>query len=303
MGISNEQEEAEGLKCGNDCLERSERSRTASSWPLRASGIGAAKAAASPLPRRDRLFLWICLLVITALAWAYLVHLDRQMSASMAHDSMMAEMGMTMDMPWGATDVFFTFTMWAVMMIGMMTGTAAPMLLLFAGAQAARGRGRMSPAVIAFGLGYTIVWVAFSAGAALAQWMLHQTAMLTPAMAASSSRLAGGILVAAGAYQLTPVKGACLIRCRSPLGFLMTNWRDGVLGALRMGLLHGVYCLGCCWLLMCLLFVVGVMNLIWVAALTVFVLVEKIGPLGSIVSRVAGAVMIVVGIMVVAGVQ
>jgi predicted metal-binding membrane protein len=253
------------------------------------------------LSHRDRLLIWICLLLITALAWAYLIHLGRQMSSSMAHDSMMAEMGMTMDRPWDATDVFFTFTMWAVMMAGMMTGTAAPMLLIFAGAHATRGTRRMSLAVMMFGLGYTLAWVAFSAGAALAQWMLHQTAMLTPAMAASNGRVAGGILVAAGAYQLTPVKGACLTRCRSPLGFLLTNWRDGALGALQMGLRHGVYCLGCCWLLMCLLFVVGVMNLMWVAALTAFVLVEKIGPFGLIVARVAGAIMIVFGIFVAAG--
>src|SRR6185295_18727043 len=159
------------------------------------------------------------------------------------------------------------------------------------------------PAVMMFGLGYIIVWVAFSAGAAVAQWILHQTAMLTPSMATANVRLAGAILIAAGVYQLTPVKGACLIRCRSPLGFLMTNWRDGAFGALQMGLRHSVYCLGCCWLLMCLLFVVGVMNLVWVAALTAFVLVEKIGPFGLIVARVAGAIMIVLGILVAAGVR
>ena len=105
--------------------------------------------------------------------------------------------------------------------------------------------------------------------------------MLSPAMAASSPRLAGAILIAAGAYQLTPFKGACLTQCRSPLGFLMTNWRDGNMGALQMGVRHGVYCLGCCWALMCVLFVVGVMNLAWVAALTVFVLIEKVGPAGA----------------------
>src|SRR5436190_1871608 len=256
---------------------------------------GGAHSLIASLPRRDLVLISTCLILVTALAWAYLVHLDRQMSASMAHESMMAEMDMTMDMRWSATDVFFTFTMWAVMMVGMMTGTAAPMLLFFAGAQAARGTRGNAVAVTLFGVGYIIVWIGFSAGAALAQWLLHQTAMLTPAMAASNARLAGGILVAAGAYQLTPVKGACLTRCRSPLGFLMTNWRDGTLGALRMGLRHGVYCLGCCWLLMCLLFVAGVMNLMWVAALTAFVLVEKIGPSGLIVGRVAGAIMIASG--------
>jgi len=256
-----------------------------------------------PLSRRDRLFICSCLVLVTGLAWAYLVHLDHQMSSSMAHDSMMAEMGMTMDRPWDVTDLVFTFTMWAVMMVGMMAGTAAPMLLLFAGAHTARGTRGVPPAVMMFGLGYTIVWVAFSAGAALAQWMLHRTAMLTPAMAASNGRLAGGILIAAGVYQLTPVKGACLTHCRSPLGFLITSWREGALGALQMGLRHGVHCLGCCWLLMGLLFVVGVMNLVWVAALTVFVFAEKIGPFGLIVARVAGAIMIVFGILVVAGVR
>src|SRR5204862_2358338 len=159
------------------------------------------------------------------------------------------------------------------------------------------GARRRAPAVIVFGAGYAIAWVAFSAGAALAQWALHQAAMLTVAMAASNARLGGAILIAAGAYQLTPVKGACLTQCRSPLGFLMTNWRDGTLGALQMGMRYGVYCLGCCWLLMCVLFVVGVMNLVWVAALTAFVLVEKTGRVGAGIARVAGFAMVVGGVL------
>ena len=191
--------------------------------------------AVAALSRRDRILIWTCLVVITALAWLYLVHLDRQMSSSMAHDTMMAEMGMTMDMPWTAADVFFTFTMWAVMMVGMMAGSAAPVLLLFAAARAGRRERGVSLSALMFGLGYVTVWVGFSACAALAQWALHQTAMLSPAMAASSPYLGGAILIVAGAYQLTPWKGACLTQCRSPLGFLMTNWRDGQLGALQMG--------------------------------------------------------------------
>jgi predicted metal-binding membrane protein len=143
-----------------------------------------------------------------------------------------------------------------------------------------------------------LVWAGFSAVAAVAQWALHETAMLSAAMSASSPYVAGAILVAAGVYQLTPWKGACLQHCRSPLGFLMSNWRDGNLGALRMGFAHGAYCLGCCWALMCVLFVVGVMNLLWVAALTVFVLFEKVGPAGVIVSRTAGVAMIVLGLAV-----
>ncbi len=223
----------------------------------------------------------------------------------MAHDRMMAEMGMTMDMPRTTADVFFTFAMWVVMMIGMMAGAAAPMLLLFAGAQAGRGspgvgygiRPLTRMALPLFGLGYLTVWVGVSACAALVQEALHRAAMLSPAMAASSPRLSGAILIAAGVYQLTPFKGACLTRCRSPLGFLMTSWRDGAFGAFRMGLAHGTYCLGCCWALMGVLFAVGVMNLLWVAALTVLVLMEKAGPWGHTVARVAGAAIIVLGIV------
>jgi predicted metal-binding membrane protein len=252
--------------------------------------------------RRDRLLIAACLVLITALAWAYIVRLERQMSASMEHDTMMAEMGMAMDMPWTATDVWFTFTMWVVMMIGMMTGAAAPVLLLFARARAARSKRGVLLAVLMFGSGYLIVWVGFSAAAALAQWRLHEAALLSSAMAATSPRLAGAILVAAGAYQVTPVKGACLTHCRSPLGFLMSSWRDGPSGALQMGLRHGAYCLGCCWALMCVLFAVGVMNLIWVAGLTVFVLIEKVGPAGTVVARLAGVAMMGFGVLIITAV-
>lgn len=214
----------------------------------------------------------------------------------MEHDQMMADMGMPMDLPWSATDVAFTFAMWSVMMAGMMTPSAAPVVMLFAGAQ--RGVRRMTP-VLAFAAGYLLVWTLFSAAAALAQWALHATAMLSPAMSMASARLGGGILIAAGIYQLTPLKGACLTHCRSPLGFLMSHWRDGTAGALRMGARHGIYCLGCCWALMWVLFVVGVMNLVWVAALTIFVLVEKIGPAGAFVARASGVVLIAAGLVVI----
>jgi predicted metal-binding membrane protein len=249
------------------------------------------------LPRRDRLLISICIFLITALAWAYLLYLDRHMSASMANQKMMAEMGMTVDMPWTTADVLFTFAMWAVMMVGMMAGAAAPLLLLFGAAHAARGQRGTSTAVLMFGLGYLAVWTGFSACAAVAQWALHQAALLSPAMATSSPRLGGILLITAGAYQLTPWKNRCLTHCRSPLGFLMTNWREGKPGALRMGLSHGAYCLGCCWALMAVLFVVGVMNLLWVAILTVFVLVEKIMPAGAMVSRAAGAAMVLAGVL------
>jgi predicted metal-binding membrane protein len=252
---------------------------------------------AAVLSRRDRLLILGCIVLSTLIAWAYLVHLNRHMSADMEHDKVMAAMGMHMNMLWRPSDFFFTFAMWAVMMVGMMAPSAAPMLLLFAAARAGRGKQDWPLTTLAFALGYVAVWAGFSVSATAAQWGLHQAAMLSAVMASSSGRLSGAILMAAGAYQLTPWKSKCLAHCRSPLGFLMTNWRDGTGGAFRIGFRHGAYCLGCCWALMCVLFVVGVMNLIWVAALTGFVLIEKTGPAGAIVARVAGAAMIVLGVV------
>jgi predicted metal-binding membrane protein len=249
-------------------------------------------------PSRDRVLIASCIVLITALAWAYLIHLHRQMSSSVEAATMMEQMGMVMNQPWGARDVVVTFMMWFVMMVGMMTPSALPVLLLFAGLHA-RSVQRVPLAVPLFGLGYIAIWLGFSACAALAQWGLHEAALLSSTMATSSTRFAGVILMAAGAYQLTPLKGGCLTQCQSPLGFLMSKWRDGANGALRMGLKHGVACLGCCWALMCVLFAVGVMNLAWVAVLTVFILAEKIGPAGAIVARAGGAVLIGFGVMLV----
>ena len=252
------------------------------------------------LAERDRLLVSICLVLTIALAWAYLVRLAHQMApAPMADVAAMAAMGMTTNVRWTAVDVLLTFVMWVVMMVGMMTGAAAPVLLLFAATRGGRGRRGSSLAVLLFGLGYLTIWVGFSACAALAQSTLHQTAMLSSAMAVSSPRVAATILIVAGAYQLTPLKRACLAHCRSPLGFLMTTWRDGKLGALQMGVRHGAHCLGCCWALMCVLFVVGVMNLGGVIALTGFVLLEKVGPAGVTVSRLAGVAMIGAGLLTV----
>lgn len=250
--------------------------------------------------RRDRVVISICLVLLTVLAWTYLLYLDRQMSATMEYGRAMADMGM-IEEPWHAADVAFTFAMWAVMMVGMMTASTAPVVVLFAGMQRGRGTGRVPLAALAFSAGYLLVWISFSGGAALGQWALHQAALLSPEMTTTNTRLSGAILIAVGIYQLTPFKGSCLTHCRSPLGFLMSHWRDGTAGALRMGIQHGTYCLGCCWALMCVLFVVGVMNLVWVAAITVFVLVEKIGPAGPMVARIAGAAIIAAGVLVWSG--
>src|SRR5262245_28389852 len=151
------------------------------------------------------------------------------MSSSMRAEAMTAAMGVRAS-PWTTADVLFTFLMWTVMMVGMMAGASAPVLLLFAAARTERtGRG-VPLAVLTFGLGYIALWIGFSAGATLVQWRLHEAALLSAAMSASSPRLAGAILVAAGAYQFTPLKFACLTQCRHPLGFLMTHWRDGNIG-------------------------------------------------------------------------
>ncbi len=249
--------------------------------------------------RRDRVLIASCIALITALAWAYLVHLNRRMTSSIEGDPTMAAMGMVMNQPWGAGDLLLTFVMWAVMMVGMMAASALPVLLLFAGVHAKRADRGVVPAVPSFGLGYLIVWVAFSACATAAQWALHEAALLSSTMATSSTAIAGVILIAAGAYQLTPLKTGCLAQCQSPLGFLMSNWRDGAGGAFRMGFRHGIFCLGCCWALMAVLFVVGVMNLAWVGVLTLFILAEKLGPTGARVSRAGGAILIAFGAVLV----
>jgi predicted metal-binding membrane protein len=254
--------------------------------------------AARTMLRRDQVLISACVALVTILAWAYLLRLDHQMSAGLQYDAMMAAMGMAVNQAWTALDALLTFAMWSVMMVGMMAPSALPMLLMFGSAQAGRSQKSVSPRTLTFGLGYIAVWTGFSAVATLAQYELHKAALLSPAMASSSKTLTGAILLAAGAYQMTGWKARCLTQCRSPLGFLMTNWRDGVFGAFQMGFRHGIFCLGCCWALMCLLFVVGVMNLVWIAVLTGVVLLEKIGPAGAIAARIVGVAMVVLGIKV-----
>ena len=231
-----------------------------------------------------------CVALITTLAWAYLFRLDHDMS----------RMTMAIDMPWNMKDFFLTFLMWSVMMVGMMSASAAPVLMLFTQMGESRGDPRAPTMGMLFGAGHMTIWIAFSAVAALLQWQLHENALLSSGIALTSPRIAGVILIAAGLYQVTPAKSACLTRCQSPLGFLMSNWRDGNKGALQLGLRHGLYCLGCCWALMCVLFVVGVMNLAWVAALTAFVLVEKLGPTGTLIARAGGVLLAAAGVVLLA---
>jgi predicted metal-binding membrane protein len=244
--------------------------------------------------KRDRAIVLAGLGTLIIVAWLYLIRAAR----AMAEMEMHAAMGMAMPQmqPWSGIELLLLFLMWAVMMVAMMTPSATPMLLMFTAMN--RRRAEQEGAVVRTGiflLGYLIVWSAYSGLAAVAQWLLHGVALLSPMMVSRSPYLGGGLLIAAGIFQWTPLKRACLTSCRSPLGFIMSEWRDGARGALIMGLRHGAYCVGCCWVLMAILFVAGVMNLVWVAAIAVFVLVEKAFPGGERLSQVAGAALALAG--------
>ena len=234
--------------------------------------------------RRDRVVVMAGVVALAALAWAYLVYLA-QSTGDMGDGMAMAQL-----QSWSAVDFGLMFLMWAVMMVAMMVPTAAPMILLFATVNRRR-REQERPYVPTgvFLSGYVIVWSGFAALATGANWGLHVNSLLSSMMGANSSAYLGAaLLLTAGVFQWSPLKYACLTQCRSPLGFLMAEWRDGAGGALRMGLKHGGYCLGCCWVLMGLLFVLGVMNLLWIAALAAFVLLEKVIHNSRLVSRVTG---------------
>jgi predicted metal-binding membrane protein len=234
----------------------------------------------------DRAAVLAGIIGITALSWLYL--------ARMAHD--MARMPMMGLRPWTLAHFGMMFTMWAIMMVGMMLPSATPTTLVYAAVarKADREGTPVAPAAI-FVLGYLLMWTVFSLGATVAQWALEAAALLSPMMVSTSPALGGVLLIAAGVYQLTPMKDACLEHCRSPAHFIAEHWRSGPVGALRMGIEHGAYCLGCCWILMGLLFVGGVMNLLWIAAITLYVLLEKVLPYGLGRGRFAGLAMIASG--------
>ncbi len=247
------------------------------------------------------------LAAIVVSAWVYLVHAK----ASMAGMAGMAGMNMPgMDMPgmtmgnlekWGPGTAVLVFVMWTVMMVAMMVPSATPMILAFLTVnERRRAAARPLAPVGFFLLGYLAVWTGYSAAATMAQWGLHQAALLSSAMATTSPVLNGGLLIAAGVFQWTPLKRACLKGCRSPLSFLMSEWREGIAGALVMGLRHGWYCVGCCWVLMALLFVVGVMNLFWVAVIALFMIGEKIMAKGELFGHIAGLALVIGGVVVMA---
>jgi predicted metal-binding membrane protein len=241
------------------------------------------------LLKRDRAVVIAGVAAVAAIAWGYTLYLA-QSNAGVG-----ASMGVAAGnvRSWNGVDFALMFLMWAVMMVAMMVPSAAPMILLFAAVN--RKRRADSRPFVATGVflsGYLVVWGLFAVGATLGNWGLHQASLLTSMMGGSSSGyLGGGLLLTAGIFQWSRLKYVCLTHCRSPLSFLMSGWKEGNAGAFKMGLQHGRYCLGCCWVLMALLFVLGVMNLVWIAALAAFVLAEKVAPNGEKVSRVTGVLL------------
>jgi len=248
--------------------------------------------------RRDRAIVAAALIILTALTWAYVWRLAADMDMGDMDMSgfriIPAGMGLMMPAtaPWNTVEFAFVFAMWAVMMIGMMTPSATPMILIYArvGRQAAR-QGTPLAASAYFAAGYLLSWIGFALVATSAQWALERAALLTPMMAGASDMFSGAVLVAAGFYQWTPLKDACLRQCQAPWLFIQRHggFRSDASGALALGARHGAYCIGCCWALMALLFVGGVMNVLWIAAIAILVLAEKIIPAGRVISRIAGA--------------
>jgi predicted metal-binding membrane protein len=280
-------------------------------------------AALERLLRRDRAITAAGLAVLCALAWLYVASgagfgaSARDMTTLSLFPHRAAEAARAMPMPgapmegmamgsaaagpaaWSPGVWALTIAMWWTMMVAMMAPSAAPTILLYGRVhRQAQTRGQaagLAPSW-AFAAGYLLVWLGFSLAAAGLHWGLERAGLLLAATMGSRSRwLSGGVLIAAGLYQLSPLQNVCLSHCRSPAAFLSRHWRPGAAGAVRLGVLHGAYCVGCCWMLMGLLFVGGVMNLAWIAALTLLVMAEKLLPGGRWTVRAAGAVMLAWG--------
>lgn len=241
--------------------------------------------------RRDREVVAVTLFLLLALAWIFLWRDAASMRA----------MGSGLSGMPGAPAVGTLvpiFLMWAIMMVGMMLPAASPTILLYATLVRKNGeRGTVLPAVWVFTSGYILVWTVFSLAISVLQLLLQELALLTSMMASASPELSAAILVCAGVYQWSPLKKACLRKCQNPMEFFITRWRPGAHGAFRMGVEHGMYCVGCCWMLMALLFVAGVMNLLWIALIAGFVLAEKVLPSSRITSAIASIALVLSGLV------
>jgi predicted metal-binding membrane protein len=247
--------------------------------------------------RRERVIILATLAGLAGLSWLYLIREAGNMDRMMAGLEPMAMQPAAAN----AETLALAFLMWTIMMAGMMLPSAAPMTLFYAAiVRRNRERGTVLPAVWLFVTGYLLVWAGFGLGATMLQVVFEELQLASPMMLVADRWLNSAILVGAGAYQWSPLKDKCLAQCRSPIQFMTIHWHPGRLGALRMGVTSGVYCFGCCWAIMFLLFVGGAMNLIWVAVIAGFVLLEKVVPHGRLVSRVAGLVLIGGGIVLLA---
>jgi predicted metal-binding membrane protein len=260
------------------------------------------------LLRRDRIITLAGLVILCAMAWLYIVKgaglgmSARQMTTlaffphEQVQDVMQGMPGMQVDAgrsAWGFATWALMIGMWWIMMIAMMTPSAAPTILLYARVhRSALARRQLRDEVApigAFAVGYLLIWLAFSVGVTALHYALERAGLVSTMTMGSRSRwLSGAVLIAAGLYQLSPLKNICLAQCRAPAAFLARYWRPDAPGALRLGARHGAYCVGCCWMLMVLLFVGGVMNLVWIASLAIVVLIEKVLPRGQWVGRGAG---------------
>jgi predicted metal-binding membrane protein len=234
-------------------------------------------------PRAASLLLGTMLLGWAFLAWAVL---------DMTHP--LAKLMMPMSPAWSMGNMMAIFIMWAVMMMAMMLPSATPMVLTFV--RLCRHKHQIVHGWI-FVAAYLVIWSGFSAAATALHWWLQTTGLLSPMMTSSSMWFTAILLLVAGVVQFTPLKDACLRHCRTPMGYLLTEWKDGAVGAWRMGVKHGLICLGCCWALMGLLYVAGVMNLVWVAALTTVVIIEKLHPAGVKIGKFLGGALIALGII------
>jgi predicted metal-binding membrane protein len=244
-------------------------------------GLSRTRAALEPV-RREQIIVLAALAALTALSWIY-VYLQ------MAPMAGMAGMAPAAFAPWRAVDFALNVAFWWAMMPGMMLPSAAPMIMIFATVNRRKNeRGQPWVPTAVFTAGYLVAWGGFAVVASLADWALEQAALISPASQSLAPFLAAAVVAAAGLYQLSPLKTACLAHCRSPFDFVLNHWRDGRFGALQMGLAHGFYCLGCCWLLMALLFAAGIMSLLWMALIAIFVLLEKLLPAGLWVARIGG---------------
>ncbi len=231
------------------------------------------------------------LVVISILAWVYLWIDASKMNS-------MSGMNKMNSSPWSIEIIFSNFLMWSIMMVAMMIPSAIPAISLYESMVKKNAeREIFLPAVWIFVLGYILIWTAFSLVITVIQALFLSLDWINMMLVSKSIFLTSAILIMAGIYQWLPIKSICLEKCRTPLNFFLGNWKKGNSGALLMGIEHGSFCLGCCWVLMFMLFLAGVMNLIWVALITVFVFIEKVFPKGNLIGKTAGIIMIVAGLV------